>query len=294
MKRVAVIFIVVLVFLVVMGRESSALTFEFNKEKPGMQTFVLKYLHFTAGKENITPVLPTTFYLIYYSTEDIPVLAAKVGKIEKTSPISPYLEKLSGGGDAKSITGPHGEKVIYNPNNPPDKKVLSSYALWDGWVFIGNKKETMIELLKLYKTTSDVVKVEKSTPSMIKEWKDAGIRLWGDNLNDHLSNLLEAQRKMILIPLIRDPKKIKYIAGAFILTEAKEMSGTLVIMPAGQQAGKDIESDLKFTGETIRRRLVAVKTQYKGKMHTTDNGVIYETYIGNYMAAEGQIVQEER
>lgn len=294
MKRVAVIVIVVLVFLVVMGRESSALTFEFNKEKPGMQTFVLKNLQFAAGKENITPVLPTTFYLIYYSTEDIPVLAAKVGKIDKTSAISPYLERISGGGTAKSIPGPHGEKVIYNPNNPPDKKMLSSYALWDEWVFIGNKKETMIELLKSYKTTADVVKVEKSTPSMIKEWKDAGIRLWGDNLNDRLSNLLEAQKKMILVPLIRDPKKIKYIAGAFILTEAKEMSGTLVIVPAGPQAGKDIESDLKFTGETMRRRLVAVKTQYKGKIHSTDNGVVYETYIGNYMAAQGQIVQEER
>jgi len=294
MKRVAVIFIVVLVFLVVMGRESSALTFEFNKEKPGMQTFVLKYLHFTAGKENITPVLPTTFYLIYYSTEDIPVLAAKVGKIEKTSPISPYLEKLSGGGDAKSITGPHGEKVIYNPNNPPDKKVLSSYALWDGWVFIGSKKETIMDLLKRHKNTAEIVKADKAVSTTIKEWKNAGVRIWGDNTNDRLSSLFGAQRTKILIPLIRDPRQIKYISGAFILTEAKEMSGTLLILPTGQQFLKDIESDLAFIGETIRRRLVAVKTPYKGKVYSTDNGVVYETYIGNYLAAQGQIVREER
>ncbi|MBI5038502.1 MAG: hypothetical protein HZC13_01845 [Nitrospirae bacterium] len=72
------------------------------------------------------------------------------------------------------------------------------------------------------------------------------------------------------------------------------MSGTLMIQPAGRQAGKDIEGDLRFIGETIRRRLVAVKTPYKGKVYSTDNGVVYETYIGNYLAAQGQIVQEER
>ena len=282
------------VLFMIMGGESSALTFEFNKGKPGVQAFAVKYLRFTVGGETIIPALPANFYVIYDSADDIPVLVAKVGKLNKTSRLSSYLEELSGGRNAKVVAGPQGGKVVYNATKPPHWKVLSSYALWDGWVFIGGRKETIVDILKRHKNTAEIVKADKSVSATIKEWKNAGVRVWGDNVNDRLSNLFEAQKKRILIPLIRDPKKVKYIAGAFTLTEAKEMSGTLVIMPAGPQAGKDIESDLKFTGETIRRRLVAVKTQYKGKMHSTDNGVIYETYIGNYIAAEGRIVQEER
>ena len=294
MKRVVMILVLIPVLFMIMGGESSALTFEFNKGKPGVQAFAVKYLRFTVGGETIIPALPANFYVIYDSADDIPVLVAKVGKLNKTSRISPYLEELSGGRNAKVVAGPQGGKVVYNATKPPHWKVLSSYALWDGWVFIGGRKETIVDLLKRHKNTAEIVKADKSVSATIKEWKNAGVRVWGDNVNDRLSNLFEAQKKRILIPLIRDPKKIKYIAGAFTLTEAKEMSGTLLIRPSGQQAGKEIEGDLGFIGETIRRRLVAVKTPYKGKVYSTDNGVVYETYIGNYLAAQGQIVREER
>src|SRR3972149_7656367 len=136
------------VLFMIMGGESSALTFEFNKGKPGVQAFAVKYLRFTVGGETIIPALPANFYVIYDSADDIPVLAAKVGKLNKTSRLSRYLEAISGGGDAKVVAGTHGGKVVYNPNRPPDKKMLSSYALWDGWVFIGNRKETIMDLLK--------------------------------------------------------------------------------------------------------------------------------------------------
>ena len=294
MKRVVMMLVLIPVLFMIMGGESSALTFEFNKGKPGVQAFAVKYLRFTVGGETIIPALPANFYVIYDSADDIPLLVAKVGKLNKTSRLSRYLEAISGGGDAKVVAGPHGGKVVYNPNRPPDKKMLSSYALWDGWVFIGSKKETIMDLLKRHKNTAEIVKADKSVSATIKEWKNAGVRIWGDNTNDRLSSLFGAQRTKILIPLIRDPRQIKYISGAFILTEAKEMSGTLLILPTGQQFLKDIESDLAFIGETIRRRLVAVKTPYKGKVYSTDNGVVYETYIGNYLAAQGQIVREER
>ncbi|MBI5038503.1 MAG: hypothetical protein HZC13_01850 [Nitrospirae bacterium] len=193
------ILVLIPVLFMVMGGESSALTFEFNKGKPGVQNFVLKYLRFTVRGETIIPALPAIFYVIYDSADDIPVLAARVGKIDKTSRLSPYLEEISGGGGAKVVAGPHGGKVVYNPNKPPDKKMLSSYALWDGWVFIGSKKETIVDLLKRHKNTADIVKADKSVSPMIKEWKNAGVRLWDDNVNDHLSNLFEAQQKRILI-----------------------------------------------------------------------------------------------
>ena len=293
MKKRATTFILIPIFVMVMGSNLLALTFEFSKDKPGVQTYTLNYLKFTVAGKNIIPVLPTTFYLIDYSPDDIPVLAAQVGKIDKTSVLAPYLKSISGEDHARSISGPHGEKIIYNPGTPPDQKVLSSYVLLDGWLLIGNKKETMINLLKLYKNPSDIVKVEESISSSIKEWKAAGIKVWGDNSNGQLNPFFEVQKKRILIPLIKDPRKIKYIAGAYTLTESKEMSGTLIIKPDGPQAGKDIEGDMRFTGETLRRRLVAIKVPYKGKVKSTDNGIVYETYIGNYMAAAGQIVQTE-
>lgn len=279
-----------------MNRDLSALTFELNRDKPGVQTFAIKYLRFTVEGENIITRLPATFYVISYYTDDIPVLVARVGKIDKTSGLSPYLEKISGGRGAKSIKGPHGEKIIYNPNRPSDnsKKLLSSYALWDGWIFIGNKKETLNNLLRLFKSPSEITKVDKSISSSIKEWKVAGIRFWGDNSNNNLYNLFEAQKKRILIPLVKDPKKIQYIAGAFTLTKSREIEGSLMVKPANQQARKDLEGDLRFIGETIRRRLVAIKTPYRGKVYSKDSNILYEGYIGNYMAAQGQIVEVAR
>lgn len=294
MRKAGVIFIIIAAFFILMTEDLSALTFEINRDKPGVKTFALKYLRFTVEGENIITRLPATFYVISHSPDDIPVLVARVGKIDKTSGLSPYLEKISGGGGAKSIKGPHGEKIIYNPDRPPGKKLLSSYALWDGWIFIGNKKETLNNLLKLFKSPSDITKVDKSLPPSLKEWKVAGIRFWSDNSNDHLYNLFKAQEKRILIPLIKDPGKIQYIAGAFTLTEPKEIRGSLIVRPVNQQWRKDLESDLRFIGETIRRRLVAIKTPYMGKVYSKDSNILYEGYIGNYMAAQRQMVQAER
>jgi len=292
MRRLLVLLFIVALFVIITVSDGSALTFELNKDKPGVQAFIQKNLRFTVGGAPIIQKLPANFYVIYYSPDDIPVLAAKVGKIEKTSPLSPYLEKLSGGNNSKSITGPHKEKIVYNPNSPTDKKILESYALWDGWIFIGHKKETINNLLKLYKTTSDIVKIDKSATS-IKGWKDAGIKIWGDNSNNHLYNIFEAQKERLLIPLVKDPKKIQYLAGAFTLTVSNEMNGTLLVKPVNPQAKKDIEGDLRFIGETVRRRLVAVKTPYKGKLYSTDNAVIYEAYMGNYLTAQGEIIKSE-
>lgn len=294
MNKAGVIFIIIAAFFILMTEDLLAFTFEFHKDKPGVNAFALKYLRFTVDGENIITRLPMTFYVISHFPDDIPVLVARVGKIDKTSGLSPYLEKIPGGGSAKSIKGPHGEKITYNPNRPPGKRLLSSYALWDGWIFIGNKKETLHNLLKLFKSPSDITKIDKSVPPSIKEWKVAGIRFWGDNSNDHLYNLFKAQEKRILIPLIKDPRKIQYIAGAFTLTESREIEGSLIVRPVNQQARKDLEGDLRFIGETIRRRLIVIKTSYRGKVYSKDSYILYEGYIGNYMAAQGQIVQVER
>ncbi len=293
MKKTVGIILLVSVFLILTSKYTLALTFEFNKDKPGVKTFAQNYLKFTVDGENIINKLPSTFYIISWSSDDIPVVASKVGKMDGKTGIAPYLEKISGGKIAKSISGPHNEKIVYNPNRSADKKLLSSYATWNGWIFIGNKKETVSNLLKHYKTTADIVKTDSSA-SVIKGWNGAGMKLWADNSDQHLSKLFDGQKTKILIPLIRDPKKVQYMAGAFTLTESKEMNGTLMVKPVSQQAGKDVEGDLRFVGETIRRRLTAIKTKYNGKVYTSDKGIFYEANIGNYMSAQGQIVQTER
>lgn len=293
MKKAIVLAVLLSFFFVFTGKESSALTFEFNKDKLGVKTFALKYLRFTVDGENIISRFPATFYVISVAPDDIPVLAAKVGKIDRKSGIGPYLEKIAGGKVAKSITGTHKEKIVYNPNRPPEKKMLSSYTVWNDWVFIGNKKETILNVLKPLKSPADIAKADKAVSS-INGWSGAGMKLWADNSDQHLSKLLDGQKNRILIPLIRDPKKIQLLGGAFTLSESKEMKGTLFIKPVNQQATKALEGDVRFVGETIKRRLTAVKTPYTGKVSSSDNGIFFEATIGNYMSAQGQIVQAER
>ena len=294
-QRTLLTLLVISVFDIVIYKEVSALTFEFNKDKPGIQDIALQYLPFTVEfeKESIITKLPTTFYVLTNAADDLPVLAAQVGRIDKASGLVPYLDVIVGGRNAGRITGPHGEKIIYNPDRPSDWKKLSSYALWDGWIFLGNKKDTLFNLLKQYKNPSDIVIADTSITS-IKGWKNAGMKVWGDNTDNHLYNLFEEEKKKIAIPLIKDTEKIKYIGGAFSFTELKGMNGSLIVRPMSQDAGKEIEGDLKFIGETIRRKLAMVKTPYKGKVYRVDNDVVYEAVIGNYMTAHDQIVQPEK
>src|SRR3972149_7994931 len=230
-----ILYQVVLTTLLILGITNAlhALTFEFNKDKPGVRDFALKNLRFYIERENIISRLPATFYIITYFPDDIPVIAYKAGAKDKKSgkaqnSSGDLLDKISGGKDAKSIKGAHGEKI------------LSSYASWDGWVFIGNKKETLHNLLKLYKSPSDVAKSGILTPAF-KEWKDGGIRFWGDNSNNNLNNIFEAQKKTILIPLVKDPRKIQSMAGAFTLTASREMRGKIIVKPVNKQALKDLE-----------------------------------------------------
>lgn len=293
MKKTAGITVLIFTYLILTCSYSLALTLEFSKDKPGVQAFVVQNLRFTADVDNIINKLPSKFYVISYSPDDIPVVAAKTGKMDKASGLTPYLVKISGGKNAKSISGPHNEKIIYNSGSLPEKKLLSSYAVWDGWIFIGNKKETILNVLKHFKSTSDISKTDKSV-SAIKGWGGAGIKLWADNSDQHLNKLLEAQKNRILIPIFRNPNNITYMAGAFTLTNSKEMTCTLMVKPVSEQADKDVAGDFRFIGETIRRRLAAIKTKYNGKVYNSDKGIFYEAYIGNYQSAQGQIVQGEK
>ncbi|MCC7203337.1 MAG: hypothetical protein IT393_11845 [Nitrospirae bacterium] len=277
--------IILSVFLTMLMVDSLfALTFEFNKEKPGVREFVSKNLRFTAGGENIIPKLPSSFYMITYFPDDIPVIAYKGS--------SPFLDRISGGKSAKTIKGPHGEKILYNPGRPPEKKLLSSYALWDGWVLIGNKKETLQNVLKLYKSPSDISKTGMLTPNF-SEWKEGGVRFWGDNSDGHMTKIFEAQKKSLLIPLVKDPGKIQAITGAFKLTTTREMRGKIMVKPVNPQAVKDIEGDARFISETVRRRLTAVKSQYEGRINSSNGNIIYDVYIGDYEAARGEIMKNQ-
>ncbi len=293
-KTFILIAVITTALILCINADLNALTFEINKEKPGVRDFVLKNLRFTVDGENIISRLPSPFYVISYFPDDIPVIAYKSGEKGKTPDKAHiiFLDKISGGKSAKSIKGPHGEKILNNPGRPPEKKLLSSYALWDGWIFIGNKKETLQNLLKLYKSPSDVARTGIPAPSF-KEWKEGGIRFWGDNSNNNLNNIFEAQKKTVLIPLVKDPKKIQFMAGAFTLSASREMRGKIMVKPVNQQALKDIEGDAKFISETLRRRLIAVKSPYEGKIDSKDGYVIYDVYIGDYGAAQGQIVKSK-
>ena len=281
MKKIFISIFITTLLILGMTDGAYALTFEFNKDKAGVKEFVSKNLRFSSEGENIMSKTPSSFYLITYTPDNVPVIAYKG--------TSSNLEKIAGGKIAKSIKGPHGEKIFYNPNQPPENKQLSSFTQWDGWVFIGNKKESLQNLLKRFKNPSDFTKTGIPTPTF-KEWKEGGIRFWGNNSDEHLSNIIDAQKNTLLIPVFRNPKDIQVIAGAFTLTPAGNMRGKIMVKPVNQQAYKNIEGDAKFISETIRRRLAAVKSPYEGKISSTDGNVVYEVFIGDYTAAQRQIV----
>jgi hypothetical protein len=289
MKRAAIIMITISTLLIMTGRDISALTVEINMHKPGVQKFAIQYIQFNVDGKNIIHKLPSTFYIISHSPDDLPVLAARVEESDKLPGLLPYLDQLTGFGHSQSIKGVHGEKIVYNPDSSPDAKELSSYVIWKGWVLIGNKKETLYDMVKFYKGPSELVKADKSV-SKINKWHSSGIKVWSDNSNDHLYKLFEVQKKRMMIPLLKDPRKIQFIAGAFILTDSGEMSGNLMIRPKDSKYNKDIEGDLKFIHETIRRKLLSIKSPYKGNVYSTEDSLIYETHIGNYMAAQSKII----
>ena len=112
---------IIIASLLILGMTvgTHALTFEFNKDKPGVKEFVSKNVRFSSEGENIISRTPSSFYLITYSTADMTVIAYKG--------TSANLEKFAGGKTAKNIKGPHGEIIFYNPNQPPENKQLSSY-----------------------------------------------------------------------------------------------------------------------------------------------------------------------
>ena len=73
MRRLLVLLFIVALFVIITVSDGSALTFELNKDKPGVQAFIQKNLRFTVGGAPIIQKLPANFYVIYYSPDDIPV-----------------------------------------------------------------------------------------------------------------------------------------------------------------------------------------------------------------------------
>jgi hypothetical protein len=263
------------------------LTFQFDRNQPGVRDVVSVYAHFPLKRGDLTSYLPPVFYIVTSRSEKDILLAAEVGDISKQRGLASTLSDMTGK-QKRKLKGPHGETIVYDPNAAG--KNLSAYAVWGGWLFVGRTRDSLTALSSRFRTPQAVV-----TPDRIFQSDglipSAGIRYWGENSGGELTALLKENQKKILIPIIRDPSQVGRISGMFQAGPGRKLNGYMTLIPSLPKHQASLRGDVQFVHESARRRLAALGVLYEGTLSESGSNITLKISIGDYIKARSGLIK---
>jgi hypothetical protein len=269
---------------------TSALTFQFDQNQPGVRGVITSYIHFPVQGQDVTTVLPATFSIVTYRSEADSIIMAKTGDIRKNKSILSLLQNVVGK-DPQKTKGPH--DVLILSKSKPEKNRLSAYATWGQWLLIGKSREALADLLKRFSTPESAV----TPPALFQSdglRQQSAIQFWGENGKGELTALLKEGQAKVLIPVIRDPSQIARFSGTVQVSTQQKLAITATVVPSSPQSLGTIKNDLKFMLESMRRKVGALSVPYQGEVLEAKGKIQVRLMVGDYRKAKSGLLRNPK
>ena len=175
-----------------------------------------------------------------------------------------------GGEDVKLETISYkGAAITYAAKSEERPKDFGAYALFPDQVVFGSDPDVI-------KKAIDGPSVADS-PNYMKIAKQAAqtsdVLLFADNAANQFANFLSPREKKWSMTLLLSAKYLSYLSVSFDIKDSSKVAGTMILQGADANRVSDIKDDAEFIGEAFKRKFLADKIQYSGRVELKDTTV---------------------
>jgi hypothetical protein len=94
--------------------------------------------------------------------------------------------------------------------------------------------------------------------------------LFADNAGSQFAKFLGPLEKKWKLALLLSAESLQYMGSSFDIVDSSKVSGSIVFQAADKDRIGDIKDDAEFLGEAFKRKFIAEKIQYSGKVEVSD------------------------
>jgi hypothetical protein len=94
--------------------------------------------------------------------------------------------------------------------------------------------------------------------------------LFADNAGAQFARFLAPREKKWKMTLLLSAESLQYMGSAFDIVDSSKIVGSIVFQGADKSKIPEIKEDAEFLGEAFKRKFIAEKIQYTGKVEVSD------------------------
>jgi hypothetical protein len=168
--------------------------------------------------------------------------------------------------NAKLETSTYKGTAIVSGAGPKASTDFSAYAVFQNLIVIGSDAGVIQRAIDgpSVSVTPNYLKIASQSPKA----KDA--LLFADNAGAQFAKFLEPREKKWKLTLLLAAEYLQYMGSSFDIADASKVSGSIVFQAADKAHIAEIKEDAEFLGEAFRRKFIAEKIQYFGKVEVSD------------------------
>jgi hypothetical protein len=208
-------------------------------------------------------------------SKDSPSRAIAVIALAKgASPDKALLEKAVGGSaGAKLEAASYKGATVYSAPGPAGSPASGSdfraYAIAQDKLVLGSDAEAVKRALDgpAVDSSADYGKALAQAP------KGMDATLFAENAQSQLAAFLAPRQKKWNMELLLSADALAYVGASFDFASSSKLTGTIVFQAAKADRIADVKDDASFIGEAFKRKFLADKIQYSGKVDSKDNTV---------------------
>jgi hypothetical protein len=204
-------------------------------------------------------------------TKDKPMYALAVIALAKgASPDKAMLEKvIVGAKDAKIAASSYKGSDIFSGSGKDDPADFGAYALVQGQLVLGTDADAVKKAIDgpSIDGTANYARAIGQTPKGMD-----GI-LFAENARSQFAGFLAPREKKWNMDLLLSADALSYLGASFDIASPSKLVGTIVFQASKPDRLADVEDDAGFIGEAFKRKFLADKIQYSGKVGVKDDTV---------------------
>jgi hypothetical protein len=204
-------------------------------------------------------------------SKDSPMRALAVIALPKgAAPDKALLEKAVGGSaGAKLDSTSYKGATIFSAPGGAALSDFGAYAMAQDKLLLGSDAEAVKKALDgpAVDGSADYAKAQAQSP------KGMDAALFAENAQGQFAGFLAPREKKWNMDLLLSADALAYVGASFDFASSTKLTGTIVFQAAKADRIADVKDDASFIGEAFKRKFLADKIQYSGKVDAKDGTV---------------------
>ncbi len=183
------------------------------------------------------------------------------------SPDKAKMDKtvMADDGDKLSLADYKGTAIV-SGSAPAGAGDFGAYAVIQNTVILASDAETVRRAID----GPSVAAAANYQKISAQSAKGTDALLFADNAEAKFAKFLTPREKKWKLTLLLSAPSLQYMGSSFDIVDSSKVTGTILFQGADKAKLAEIKEDAEFIGEAFKRKFMAEKIQYTGKVEVTD------------------------